>query len=61
MNIFDDGYPTYYANDIDDNYAVYGNFTAIPAAAPEPSQVISMLSLAGIGGAGMLRKLRRRK
>jgi hypothetical protein len=35
-----------------------GYFTAV--AAPEPSQVVSMLSLAGMGGAGLLLKLRRR-
>ena len=34
-----------------------GSFTAV--AAPEPSQIISMLSIAGLGGIGLL--LRRRK
>ena len=37
-----------------------GDFIATQAA-PEPSQVISMLSLAGMDAAGLLLKLRRRK
>ena len=48
-----------------DNNGVFNNsgtFTATQVtAAPEPSQVISTLTLAGVGGAGWLLKLRRRK
>jgi hypothetical protein len=40
-----------------------GSFTATPATSsvPEPSQIISLLALSGIGGLGALVKLRRRK
>ena len=38
-----------------------GIFTATLVPSPEPSQMISMLSLAGIGGAAFLFNLRRRK
>jgi len=62
VNIFD--YPVipatpYVAIDSQKTFANLGEFTAV--AAPEPSQVISMLSLAGMGGAGLLLKLCRRK
>jgi hypothetical protein len=43
------------------NFYNVGSFTATLVPAPEPSQVVSMLSLAGMGGAGLLLKLRRRK
>ena len=64
VNIFD--YPIipsnpYLAVDSPETFANLGDFTATPEAAPEPSQVISMLSLAGMSGAGLLLKLRRRK
>lgn len=64
VDIFD--YPffppaPYLAADNQETFVNLGDFTATPEAAPEPSQVISMLSMAGLGGAGMLLKLRRRK
>ena len=66
-NIFDlnavfPGSGLYGAGDTMDD-ADFGTFTAtlVPAAAPEPSQVISMLPLAGMVGAGLLLRFRRRK
>jgi hypothetical protein len=39
-----------------------GTFTAAATSSvPEPSQIISMLALSGIGGLGALVKFRRRK
>ena len=64
LNIYeaDMGAPNNYAAfDSNGSYSTTGTFTATAVAAPEPSQVISMLSLAGMGGAGLLLKLRRRK
>ena len=60
VNISDQGgaYLAYVA-DVDSGY--FGSFTAAPAAAPEPSQIVSMLALAGVSGATFLVNLRRRK
>jgi hypothetical protein len=38
-----------------------GIFNAVLVSAPEPSQAISMLALAGLGGVSLLGRLRRRK
>jgi hypothetical protein len=61
-NFYDD-FGDYFAGDAYDNYENIGTFTATEVtAAPEPSQVISLLSLAGMGGAGLLvRRFRNRK
>ena len=64
VNIYDAnmGAPNNYAAfDSNGSYSTTGTFTAALAPTPEPSQVISLLSLAGMGGAGLLLKLRRRK
>jgi hypothetical protein len=62
VNIYD-YYGDYFAGDSYGNYGNIGTFTATEVtAAPEPSQVISLLSLAGMGGAGLLvRRFRNRK
>ena len=61
INLFDEA--GYAASDLNNQFLEAGNFIAIeiPAAAPEPSQVVSLLSLAGIGGAGLLLQRRHRK
>ena len=62
VNIYDNS-GTYQAIDFYESYSNFGTFTATEVtAAPEPSQVISLLSLAGMGGAGLLvRRFRNRK
>ena len=62
VNIYD-YFGTYKPVDFYESYSNIGNFTATEVtAAPEPSQVISLLSLAGMGGAGLLvRRFRNRK
>lgn len=61
INLFDQA--GYAASDQNDQFLEVGNFiaTEIPTAAPEPSQIVSLLSLAGVGGAGLLLQRCRRK
>ena len=59
--IYDDANLGYYSAKDSLHVQGSGTFTATMVPSPEPSQMISMLSLAGIGGAAFLFNLRRRK